>query len=231
MASQGSNDDDLWTWLGDAEPHGAPGIVKYSRVSLRCPDEYTTRIFKVGDFVVTNGEEEDGPWFGQIVEMLHDSSKKPPKRVTLRWCYREEDLSDQASAKVPDKPIIENEIFITDHVEKSGSNAVTVIGGIVFLAKSEAELHHLETDEHSEMEGKDEICLCRTFVNIHKPVRARHLRDGELSYMIDYPTVDSNQFKKSPLVRRGASGVNQGSSRKRPLIGDEGGGKKAKYSE
>lgn len=147
MPRKGSSGADIWTWLGDGDEDPERDIVKYAKACVQRAGEDGTRTFKVGEFVVTSGKKrKDGPWFAQVVEMLHDKSKTPAMRATLRWFYRRADLNAEVKGKIEDKSIRSDEIFVTDHVEKSGSNSLTVIAGRAHLAKTETQLQNLKTN-------------------------------------------------------------------------------------
>lgn len=209
-----------WTWVGEGRPDSRPnrGRVYFDKIRGMHSGEELERIYKVGDVVVMNGEQNER-WFAQIVELfqvrendnelreiLHMDSRRNAgtahyelMRCTLRWFYNVGDVSKDAlrRSRIP-KPI-DKEVYFSDHVEKDGYNDVTVIEGLAFAVGSAvAKEQFLREPPERYVELFDHVCIVRCFINssVEEPV-LRNLDKGELNFLLQNPTSDKDLFSKA----------------------------------
>lgn len=209
-----------WSWIGEGRPDSRPnrGRLYFDKIRGVHSGEELDRVYKIGDVVVMNGEQNDR-WFAQIIELfqvlendnelreiLHMDSRRNAgsahyelMRCTLRWFYNVGDVTKDAlrRSRIP-KPI-ENEVYFSDHVEKDGYNDVTVIEGLAFAVGSTAALEQFLREPPSRfVDSFDHVCIVRCFINssIEEPV-LRNLDKGELNFLLQNPLPDKDLYSKA----------------------------------
>lgn len=197
-----------WDFLGKATADIEHGRKYYRAISSRRLSDDWERIYNVGDAVVLNSG--DGAlWVAQLVNLYEESYEEyetrrmrdsfpvdesetcKHMRCTLRWFESPGDLSSEAQklSKVPQP--LEDEIYVSDHVENEGFNCVTDIKGMAFLMPSNEERERFDDEPDPRyMQETDRVCVVRGFANSSVDNVVRVLDDGELECILKYPCQD-----------------------------------------
>lgn len=168
-----------------------------------------TRIFKVGDVVVINGDDGQ-KWVAQIVQLLQehcydtqdvqvveDDTRCLRMRCTLRWLYQrtqvEQIYRPHVSRELFPQPV-PAELCFSDHVEPTGSNPLEIIQGKAYLTENLRKHKLQSTNLPVDFQPGDIISLVRIyFDNVHdSPSKSvRELEHGELGRLLAGPSTES----------------------------------------
>lgn len=224
-----------WRWVGEGKPDPKPrrARVYYNAVEVSRSVDNSVSTYSVGNTVLMNASESSSSghkWVAQIVNLYEETPAEYKRkkrhrsiretgvgvdknmlvfkhmRCTVRWFENPADLSGNwgRNSTIPEP--LDNEYYISDHVEEEGFHGVTEIRGRAWPVTSphNMEVFFQDPGEHF-YEDLDRVCVVRCFVKNVEEDKIRNLDSGELAHVLQNPSLDRNLFETLRMRMLGRS--------------------------